>query len=315
MKPTRALITLLLIGLLTAACNTNGEPVPTETPTEPAPTATLRAPTDTPVPTSTPITPTATLTPTGTLPPSATPTATVTPTATLTPTPQMVGVVISQTRANIRAGAGVEFDVVAVLQPREEVLILSSQETEDGETWYEVALPENQTGWILSTLLRVEERAVAAAATETTAQTTSPTSETTAVPRVGSTGREAYVLANCDEFNRGRQRVSSGATVFIYWGWVADSRELVEEHLAHVSYEITLNDRLIGDWRQAQVRDTLENKKPARYFYQWVGELPVGTYRVGYRVTWDAPISDGQTEFGPGTANEVLEFGCTFEVQ
>ena len=73
---------LVLIALISAACNMTAAPTvtPTATPTD-IPTLTL-TPTPTPQPTDTP---TPTLTPTATLTPSLTPTFTVTPTPSNTP--------------------------------------------------------------------------------------------------------------------------------------------------------------------------------------------------------------------------------------
>jgi hypothetical protein len=309
------LTTVLLIGLLAAACTgTGGEPAPTETPPTPPPTATLLPPTDTPVPTSTPITPTETPTATGTLPPSDTPPPSPTPPPTLTPTPQEIGTVLGDTGVRVRSDPGFDSDVIGVVEPGDELLVLGADE--EGN-WFQVELAEGETGWIFGRLLRVEEGTLVAAV-PTDAQQPSPGAGPTDTPtphaEVGNPN-QAYVLANCDEFSRGRQHADLGDTVFLYWGWVADTRASINEHVAHANYEITLNDHPVGDWRQTQTRETFEGGKPALYWYQWVGELPAGTYRVGYRVTWDAPVTDGQQNFGPGTENEVLEYGCTFVVE
>lgn len=313
MEKTRALMMLLLIGLLVVACDNPAEEASPESEdaeefATPTATATLVAPTNTQVPTSTPSTPTTTPTVTYTLPPSDTPSPPDTPTPTASPTPQQVGRVITETRANVRGGAGTDFDIVAVLNPGDEVVVVGPGTEEETEGWLEIVLDNGETGWILSTLLRVEERQVAPM--EAAAADATPTIGVTSIP-----GNAVYVLANCDEFDRGRQTVTAGRPVVVYWGWVASTRQQIEEHVAHVNYEITLNDRPLGNWRQATIRDMTEAGKPARYWYEWVGDLPVGTYRVGYRVTWDAPVNDGDEDFGPGTANSTVEFGCTFEVR
>ncbi|GAB4453538.1 MAG: hypothetical protein Kow00120_23480 [Anaerolineae bacterium] len=320
MEKTRALVILLFVGFLAVACtNGEGEQVAaTETPTGPAATATLRAPTETPVPTSTPLTPSVTPTPTDTPPPSNTPPPSPTPTPTLTPTPQQVGTVNTTSRVNVRSGAGVEFEAVALLEPGDEVIVIGPDA--ENEDWVEIVLPQGSeaaTGWVLSNLLDIEERVVGETPAPTTV-TGGEAGETTLTPPAAATvfrGNEVYVLANCEEFNQGRREVTAGRPVVIHWGWVADTRDLIAEHVAHVNYQITLNDRPIGDWRQLTTRDLIEGGKPALYWYYYAGELPAGTYRIGYRVTWDAAINDGQEDFGPGTENESLEFGCTFVVQ
>jgi hypothetical protein len=326
------LIMVLLIGLFAAACdgNDNGSPEGGDDAADAMPTATLVPPTDTLVPTSTPITPTITNTPSITYTPTDTPEPTNTPTITLTPTPQTLGTVITQTNANVREGDGVDFEVVASLSPNETVLVLSFNED---ETWAEVALPDDQTGWIAVNLLRLEEGTppppteaptVTPEPPEVTATPTAtstrriigePTPATTERPTVPPGASEVYVLANCEEFNRGRQTVQQGSVVYIHWGWVADTDTQLQNHINHVNYEVTLNDRAIGDWRSAETRDLVEGGNPAHYWYIYMGQLPAGTYRIDYHVTWDAPITDGEKNYGPGTENEEQSFGCTFVVQ
>ncbi|MBN1283798.1 MAG: SH3 domain-containing protein [Anaerolineae bacterium] len=332
MRKIATLTMILLVGLLAAGCNN-----PTPTPTEEPPTATLVAPSETPVPTSTPITPTITPTPTITDTPSDTPTITDTPTPTLTPTPQTLGSVAGSTGVNVRAEPDTDSERVTVLEPGATVLVLGANED---ETWLEIRLADGATGWVWSRLLNVFEGTPVPptdtpAPTFTLSASVTPTPSTTPTRQVitdagvtlppttrppaqdgsDATGPEVYILANCDEFGQGRRTVAQGSVIYIYWGWVADTRELLEEHAAHVNYDITLNDRPVGNWRQAPVRDMIENGSPARYWYVYQGDLPVGTYRVGYRATWDTRISDGELNYGPGTDREVLEFGCTFVVR
>ncbi len=122
-----------------------------------------------------------------------------------------------------------------------------------------------------------------------------------------------FVPANCEENGEEHQTVEEGAEIILYWHWVAETGAQIEEHVEHVEYEITLDGRPI-DWLKAETRDMYEGNM-SRYWYLSLGNLPEGTYQVDYRITWDEPITDGFTEYGPGTDNEVLEYGCTFTVE
>ncbi|MBN1284679.1 MAG: hypothetical protein JXB47_04705 [Anaerolineae bacterium] len=128
--------------------------------------------------------------------------------------------------------------------------------------------------------------------------------------------QETYILASCDEFNQGTQYVTEGSRIMIHWGWFAKTQELLEDHIEHATYEISLDGQPLieGDWRALPSQSFIEDGYPTRVWYIELGELPAGTYRVGYRLAWDAAIDDGFEKFGPGTENEAFESGCTFVV-
>lgn len=119
--------TILLAG---AGCADLSEALPAS----PSPVPTLvRLPSVTPVPPS----------PT----PSATPTATpVVPTATPEP---LFGTVLNA--ANVRAGPGTDFEIVAVVDAGDQVQ-LSGQTDE----WYQVMTENNVDGWIFGQILQVD---------------------------------------------------------------------------------------------------------------------------------------------------------------
>mgnify|MGYP007037822888 CR=1 FL=1 len=45
-----------------------------------------------------------------------------------------------------------------------------------------------------------------------------------------------------------------------------------------------------------------------------LGNLQPGQYYLEYTVEWDAPITDGYDDYGPGTDNEFLTSGCGFNI-
>ncbi len=126
----------------TAATATPSESAPSATPTTSAPPIVPEDPTPTLeiLPTETP-----------TVPP--TPTATVTASPTPSPTPVTVGIVTASGNVNIRQtpnGTPIGF-----ARPGEELLVLGFNE--DG-TWLNIRKADGTEGWIVASLLRLEER-------------------------------------------------------------------------------------------------------------------------------------------------------------
>jgi hypothetical protein len=145
----------------------NPSPTPTYTPTN-TPTATstptaTHTPTDTSTPTDTPI-PSETPVPSDTATPSDTPEAS--PTDEASPTPELptasptvdalieIATVISDTTANIRAGAGSNFERIAGAEPGTELRVI--ERSADNE-WLRVVLPDGTEGWINISLVTVRE--------------------------------------------------------------------------------------------------------------------------------------------------------------
>jgi hypothetical protein len=102
-------------------------------PARPTPVPTLAR-----LPSVTPVTPRPTAPPTETPAPAATPTA-VALTGTVT------------TGANVRAGPGVEFAIVGVLGPGDEVTL----EGREGE-WYQISTPDGLEGWMSGAVLEID---------------------------------------------------------------------------------------------------------------------------------------------------------------
>jgi serine/threonine protein kinase/formylglycine-generating enzyme required for sulfatase activity/SH3-like domain-containing protein len=108
-------------------------------------------------------TPTPTFTPTSTFTPSDTPTATFTPTNTHTLTPttthtptatQSPAITAQSSRlytVSVRNGAGLEFNVVAMLNPNVTVTVLGTN-----DEWVYIRLPDGTDGWVKQTMLDID---------------------------------------------------------------------------------------------------------------------------------------------------------------
>ncbi len=132
---------------------------------------------------------------------------------------------------------------------------------------------------------------------------------------IGRSGNPGLLFAECDAFDGAEPGVLYDTdTIVVFWSWFARTQQQVRDHIAHAQYAVTLNGQPFQfvDVSPITLRD-------GNYWVFYVANLGgawrPGQYGVSYRLTWDAPISDGYDDFGPGTGNEQLLGSCTFEIQ
>ena len=317
MRPNAGWMVLLLLPALLALAGCQQA-----TPAEPSPvtsgdTAALQVPTRTLAPivsftprfTATPL-PSATFTPSVT--PSVTATAippTRTPTVTPTVTPTAAGVIRSTENVNLRSGPGTDYDIVLSVRPGTEVGVVGMQADSRGRLWYKVALSEPggevRYLWALGALVNTEFTALPdSAETPPATSVGAPTPEPNRVE----------ILAYCQLKGVRPPRPKTTDEVYIEWSWFVARPEYMDEHLAHASYDVRLDGQPLANWARFATEMKREEGVWIIYWYYPVGKLSAGEHRVDFRLTWDAPITDGYKRFGPGTANEVDEGSCVFSV-
>ncbi len=143
----------------------------------------------------------------------------------------------------------------------------------------------------------------------------------TSAPPSGSTPPETDgvdVFAFCDLPQFGIPPPSglrAGATIDVYWAWLAREESQIRDHLDAVTYEVRVNGQLISS-RLAPYRSAIRQQGGdyAVYWYVPFGPLEAGEVRITYRVSWNRVISDGYAQFGPGTSKPFEEKSCTFLV-
>ncbi len=100
----------------------------------------------------------------------------------------------------------------------------------------------------------------------------------------------------------------------VFWSWFAATPELVQEHIAHAQYQVTLNGWFLPNVQVSEIQF-----RDGDYWVFYTADLgnawKPGDYNIGFKLEWDEPISDGYDEFGPGTENERIESGCDFTIE
>lgn len=131
------------------------------------------------------------------------------------------------------------------------------------------------------------------------------------LPRQETAG---LIFAECNQFPIAEPGIIYDTDrVVIFWSWYAKTAEQLQQHIDNVNYEV----QYFGSpFMQPVVRTPIQ-KRGADWFvfyYLDLGAARPDTYYIGYRATWNNPITDGYDDFGPGTGNEELVGNCDFTV-
>ena len=125
------------------------------------------------------------------------------------------------------------------------------------------------------------------------------------------------VIAYCDKLDGAPAGLTSAAPLNVEWSWYATEIPLVLDHVSAVNYEISLDGQSVATG-EAQIstirRDSANDNHWTVYYTLNVGPLAAGEHTVTYRATWDRAISDGMSDYGPGTANPEDTGTCRFSV-
>ncbi len=121
------------------------------------------------------------------------------------------------------------------------------------------------------------------------------------------------IFAECDAYPLAEPGIIyDNDDVTIYWSWYAKTLDTMQQHLDNALYHVTLNT--------AELPMTTRSEPEKRGSNYWVfytariGNLRPGHYEVGYLLQWANPISDGYSDYGPGTADTRESGICNFDV-
>lgn len=132
---------------------------------------------------------------------------------------------------------------------------------------------------------------------------------------VGRTANPGLIFAECDKYPAANPGILYDTDeIIIYWSWFAKTAELVQEHIDHATYVVTLNGEFFPYVERSEI--TKNNGDYWVFYTARVGNnLNLRSYGIVYDLSWDMPISDGYDDYGPSTAHEREYSTCTFEIQ
>lgn len=279
---------------------------------------------------------TATPIPSATFTPSITPTATdtivpptITPTVSPSPTPTIEGIIRSTQRVNLRAAPDATAQIIVSVDPGTSLGVLGMQTDPSGRAWYQVAYINDdgtvQLLWVASNLVETDyqERMVQAQVTSTAqpGATASPgtpgtpgTAAPTRTPGATPVPNAVKILAYCVQKNAAPPKPKTTDKVYIEWSWYVSRPEYMDEHLAKANYAVRLDGKLLEDWTKYATEMKREAGRWIVYWYYPVENLSAGEHEITFELTWDAVITDGYANFGPGTPNTNNTGNCAFTV-
>ncbi len=137
----------------------------------------------------------------------------------------------------------------------------------------------------------------------------------------GNTGSQSGVdiLAYCDNKSFGRPaptNLVTGATIDVFWSWFVKDRDLIQQHLDNVIYDVKVDGKPLENWREYAT--SIRKGNDSNYYIFWyvpTGPLAAGQHSITYNVSWKAQITDGFDVFGPGTNKPSESGSCTFTVK
>lgn len=124
------------------------------------------------------------------------------------------------------------------------------------------------------------------------------------------------VFALCDQFPAQADPgvVYDSDSVRVFWYWFADTAETLDQNLARTRFELRINSATVGANEVLVSQPEARDGAVYRFYSIPLGNLRPGFYNISFRQTWTEPVNDGFDDYGPGTANEVINASCNFQV-
>jgi hypothetical protein len=131
---------------------------------------------------------------------------------------------------------------------------------------------------------------------------------------VGRSDTAGLIFAECDAFPLSHPGLLYDTDdLIVFWSWFARTAAQVQDHIDHAVYSVKLNGETFPFVERSDI--TQRGRNFWVFYVARIGSgWNPGQYGIEYKLTWDAPTTDGFDDFGPGTENEVLGNSCTFDV-
>jgi hypothetical protein len=126
------------------------------------------------------------------------------------------------------------------------------------------------------------------------------------------------VFALCDDRTLGitaPTNLASGSTIVVWWAWIARTQDQIQQHLNIGEYAVFVDgNQLDRTWDFRTQAERRGNEWIVYWYVPYEVPLTSGQHQISYRVSWQAPISDGIATYGPGGI-PFEEGSCTFNVR
>ena len=128
-----------------------------------------------------------------------------------------------------------------------------------------------------------------------------------------------FVFAMCDTSGRSPIYVSREDKIAVHWGWMADTRQQIQDHIEQVVFDMTINGQPVTMDIVSEIKESYDDNGVLEgysvFFYHYAGKLAPGSHLVEIRITWKEEIYDGWDYYGPGTSYPDLGGFCEIIVE
>jgi hypothetical protein len=101
--------------------------------------------------------------------------------------------------------------------------------------------------------------------------------------------------------------------ITVFWSWYASTEEQVREHIRYANYYVTYHDNVLNNVIRTDIQEIGGDYWV--FWYAQLGNRPPGYHHISLQTTWDLPITDGYSNFGPNTENPLLSGQCGFLIR
>lgn len=101
--------------------------------------------------------------------------------------------------------------------------------------------------------------------------------------------------------------------IVIFWSWYAKTEEQLYNHIQNANYGVTLNRAPLSGVTVSQPTKRGDNYWV--FYTAQIGNLSPGNYGVDFKLDWDRAITDGYSNFGPGTEELGFTSSCGFRIR
>lgn len=133
----------------------------------------------------------------------------------------------------------------------------------------------------------------------------------------GRTANPGLIFAECADVEGADPGVLYDTDkIRIFWSWFAKTKDQVQDHINNAHYNVKLRGMPLPGIQLSEIKQIPGSLNWWVFYTVNLGEKwEPGRYGIDFAVRWAQPISDGYEEFGPGTANELLDSGCLFVIE
>jgi hypothetical protein len=141
-------------------------------------------------------------------------------------------------------------------------------------------------------------------------------SSPTARPGTPTEALPIYVFAQCALMGgESRVEVAADRPLVVLWGWTAATAEQMQAYRDTAVVTVRLDGRELTGVLQGEI---LHDEASGEYRAVWsadAGRPDVGSHELTYRAAFPVRISDGRSDYGPGTARPNLADDCEIIVR